>query len=54
MHPQGSFRIGSNAFWNYHKQTYNPKHFDEDAEYEKVDPQRAKKNSLTVNVKKKK
>ena len=54
MHPQGSFRIGSQAFWNYHKQTYNPKHFDEDAEYEKVDPQKAKKNTLTVNVKKKK
>jgi hypothetical protein len=52
MHQQGSFRIGSPAFWNYHKKTYNPRH--DDIEYENVDPQKAKKNSVSVTVKKRK
>lgn len=47
----GSFQIGSPAFWNCHRQKYNPRHDDDD--YEKVDPNKSnKKNALTLNVKK--
>jgi hypothetical protein len=51
IHPSGSFRIGHPSFWNCHKKNYNPGH--EDSQYEKLDPQKAKKNSLAITVKKK-
>jgi hypothetical protein len=51
MHPEGSFKIGHPSFWNCHKKNYNPTH--EDSQYDKLDPQKAKKNSISVNVKKK-
>ena len=50
LHPEGSFRIGHPSFWNCHKQHYNPRHADE--EYEKLNPQKVKKNSIAVNIKK--
>lgn len=28
QHPKGSFRVGSNSFWNCHKKNYNPNHFN--------------------------
>lgn len=46
----GSFRIGNPQFWNCHKQKYNNEH--DTAEYEQLNPQKAKKNSITFNVKK--
>jgi len=52
MHPQGSFRIGSPQFWNCHKQKYNSKHSEDD--YESINPQKAKKNSIAITVKKRK
>lgn len=51
IHPSGSFRIGHPSFWNCHRKNYNPSH--EDAMYEKLDPQKAKKNSVAVTIKKK-
>ena len=51
LHPPGSFKIGHPSFWNCHKQHYNPYH--DDTEYEKLDPQKAKRNSVAVTVKKK-
>uniref|UniRef100_A0A6C0F8Y3 Uncharacterized protein n=1 Tax=viral metagenome TaxID=1070528 RepID=A0A6C0F8Y3_9ZZZZ len=47
----GSFRIGSPAFWNCHRQKYNPSH--DESQYEKDDPNKShKKNTLNLNVKK--
>ena len=51
IHIPGSFRIGHPSFWNCHKKNYNPGH--EDAQYEKLDPQKAKRNSIAINIKKK-
>ena len=49
FHP-GDFRIGNAQFWNCHRQKYNPNHDNE--EYEKIDPNKAKKNRIALTVKK--
>ena len=46
----GDFRIGNDQYWNCHKQKYNPKHDQDD--YERLDPNKGKKNRIPLTVKK--
>ena len=43
LRPPGSFRIGSNEFWNCHKKNYNPK-YEEDKDDSKFDNSKKKSN----------
>lgn len=51
MYKPGDFRIGNDQYWGCHKQNYNPKH--DDADYEKLDPNKSeKKNRIALTIKK--
>jgi hypothetical protein len=51
MYKPGDFRIGNDQYWGCHKKNYNPKH--DDADYEKLDPNKSeKKNRIALTIKK--